>query len=173
LLAIVPLPVLERYAAEALSGEAGDPGLGLQDIVNELGSRLGYEVEAGLYRGRRGESVCGETQDGLTAIYYAPSQAYRESNYVKFWFGLHDHQVDFLSKHSEAFVACACVGAGMLFVPWSEFSKHPGHMLESSKDKRHWRHIVFRLSKDGKLKLWLRSDAPQPQIDFSKWFETQ
>lgn len=352
LLATVPLEVLERYATEALGGEAGDHGLALQDIVNELGSRLGYGVEAGLYRGRRGESghdglwtdpdsshaivaevkttsayrikldpiaryrdeltrvgkitkekssvliVVGqldedtadleaqirgsryawdvrlvslaalfkmvalknatdnpasarllrgilvpreytkldslldivtfvaqdvseedaeevprperesregayvskldrgelrakakdfflkrlkqdtkdvsrtllETQDGRTAIFYAPSQAYKESNYVKYWFGLHDHQVEFLSKHQDAFIACLCADVGMLFMPWSEFSKYIDHMLESSKDKRHWRHIVLRLPKDGKLKLWLRSDAPQPQVDCAKWF---
>jgi hypothetical protein len=361
LLTIVPLEVLQKYAVEALSGEAEDHGFALQDIVNELGGRLGYSVEAGLYRGRRGESghdglwtdldnshaivaevkttvtyrikldpigryrddlvrankiskekssaliVVGkdnedtadleaqirgsryawdirlvslaalfkmvalknatddpasarllrgvlvpreytkldslldivtfvaqdvsdeegeeeeneeevedvaeperqsregayvsklnreglrtqaksfflgklkqdtkdisrtllETHDGRVAICYAPSKAYKESNYIKYWFGLHDHQVEFLSKHSEGYIACLCTGAGILFMPWSEFSKHIDYMLESSKDKRHWRHIVLRLSKDGKLKLWLRSDAPQPQVDLTKWY---
>src|ERR1700704_5630690 len=56
LLAIVELNVLQKYANEALAGETTDHGLALQDIVNELGGRLGYRVEAGLYRGRRGES---------------------------------------------------------------------------------------------------------------------
>jgi len=352
LLGIVPLAVLQTYATETLAGEATDRGLALQDIVNELGSRLGYGVDAGLYRGRQGESghdglwtdpdsshsivaevkktavyritletiaryrdelarsgrivkekssiliVVGqldedttdleaqvrgsrytwdirlvslaalfkmvalknstdnpssarllrgilvpreytkldslldivsfvaqdvseeeaeeapkpesesregayvskldreklrsqakdfilkklkqgskdisrtllETQDGRVAIYYAPSQAYKESNYVKYWFGLHDHQVEFLSKHPEAYIACMCASAGILFMPWSEFSKYIDHMLESSKDKRHWRHIVLRLPKDGKLKLWLRSDAPKPQVDIAEWY---
>ena len=352
LLAIVPLAVLQTYATEALGDEATDRGLALQDIVNELGSRLGYGVEAGLYRGRQGElgqdglwtdpdtshaivaevkkpavyritletiaryrnelartgrfvkdkssilivvgqldedttdleaQVRGsryawdirlvslatlfkmvalknatdnpasarllrgilvpreytkldslldivsfvaqdvseedaeeapkleresregayvskldrgelraqaknfilkklkqdtkdisrtllETQDGRVAIYYAPSQAYKESNYVKYWFGLHDHQIEFLSKHPEAYIACVCAGAGILFMPWVEFSKYINHMLESSKDKRHWRHIVLRLSKDGKLKLWLRSESPKPQVDIAEWY---
>lgn len=352
LLAIVPLTVLQTYATETLAGEATDRGLALQDIVNELGNRLGYGVEAGLYRGRQGESghdglwtdpdnshaivaevkktavyritldtiaryrdelarsgkiikdkssiliVVGqidedttdveaqvrgsrytwdirlvslaalfkmvslknstdnpssarllrgilvpreytkldslldivsfvaqdvseeeveevpkpesesregayvskldreklraqakdfilnklkqdskdisrtllETQDGRVAIYYAPSQAYKESNHVKYWFGLHDHQVEFLAKHPEAYVACLCAGAGMLFMPWSEFSKYIDNMLDSSKDKRHWRHIFLRLSKDGKLKLGLRADAPKPQVDITEWY---
>src|SRR5258705_200988 len=56
LLEIVPLDVLQTYATETLAGEATDRGLALQDIVNELGNRLGYGVEAGLYRGKQGES---------------------------------------------------------------------------------------------------------------------
>jgi predicted RNA-binding protein YlxR (DUF448 family) len=111
-----------------------------------------------------------ESQDGKTGVYYAPSQAYSESKYTKYWFALHDHQIEFLTRHAEGYVACLCVGSGMLFAPWSEFAPHVKHMLESSKDKRHWRHIVLRMSKEGTMKLWLRSDAQQPPVDFTKWF---
>lgn len=355
LLAIVELNVLQRYAAEALAGEASDHGLALQDIVNELGDRLGYNVESGLYRGRRGESghdglwidpdsshaiiaevkttavyrikldpiakyrndlattgklskekssaliVVGqtdedttdleaqirgsrhawdvrlvsltalfkmvalknttddpasaqllrgilvpreytkldslldivsfvaqdvseeeteekedenelgeesregayvsklnreelrakakqflleqlkqhtrdisrtllETLDGQIVVYYAPSQPYKESNHTRYWFGLHDYQVDSLSKHKQGFIACLCSGAGMVFMPWSEFSKYVPSMLESSKDGRHWRHIFLKRARDGKMKLWLRSSTPTPQVDVTKWF---
>lgn len=56
MLKVVSLDVLERYASDALSSGAADPGLALQDIVNEIGARLGYQVEHGLYRGRKGEA---------------------------------------------------------------------------------------------------------------------
>jgi hypothetical protein len=56
LLKVAPLEMLRRYANEALNGDADGPGLALQDIVNELGTRLGHEVAFGSYRGRRGES---------------------------------------------------------------------------------------------------------------------
>jgi hypothetical protein len=56
LLATVPLDVLHTYANETLTTEVTDSGLALQDIINEAGSRLGHNVESGLYRGRRGES---------------------------------------------------------------------------------------------------------------------
>lgn len=52
----IPLDKLRQYAADALNGEAESPGLAFQDIVNELGIRLGFNVEPGLYRGRQGES---------------------------------------------------------------------------------------------------------------------
>ena len=55
LLGELSLDVLRRHASEALNGDADAPGLALQDIVNTLGARLGYQVQNGLYRGRHGE----------------------------------------------------------------------------------------------------------------------
>jgi len=353
LLAVVPLDVLRKYSAEALTSDVADSGLALQDIVNEMGSRLGHSVEPGLYRGRRGESghdglwvdnwvghsivaevkstsayriklepisryretlasagkvnkekssiliIVGqadeetsdleaqirgsrfawdmrvislaalfklvelknatddpssarllrgilvpreytkldslldivsfvaqdisaeteeeapkeekttdkqgayvsklnrkelrtkvkefllkkvnldfkdisrtllESQDGRVGICYAPSQPYPKTNYTGFWFGLHDHQADFMSKHPEGYTAYLCVGAGILFVPWSEFAKYLDLMLDSSTGTRHWRHVILQLTKDGAVKLRLKVGASQNPVDVTKWF---
>jgi hypothetical protein len=45
---------LDRFANECLEVPFDDSGLVLQDVVNEIGRRLEFQVEAGLYRGRRG-----------------------------------------------------------------------------------------------------------------------
>lgn len=111
-----------------------------------------------------------ETQDGRIAICYAPSQAYLKVNYTQYWFGLHDHQIEFMNKHSEGFAAYLCSKAGMLFMPWSEFTNHVGQMLESSKENRHWRHVILQHGKDGKLRMRLRADAPNNPVDVTKWF---
>jgi hypothetical protein len=42
---------LERYVAECLSSKFEDAGLALQDLVNEIGSRLEFAVSHGEYRG--------------------------------------------------------------------------------------------------------------------------
>lgn len=47
----VPSELLSRYIGECLSRAFDDNGLVLQDLVNELGRRLGFEVEHGFYRG--------------------------------------------------------------------------------------------------------------------------
>ena len=54
-LASVPSNLLSRYIGECLSEAFQGSGFVLQDLVNEIGSRLGFEVTHGLYRGRRGE----------------------------------------------------------------------------------------------------------------------
>lgn len=45
--------LLVKYAEECLDKSFQDSGLALQDIVNEIGSRLGFQVTHGLYRGNR------------------------------------------------------------------------------------------------------------------------
>lgn len=55
LLRLVPLDTLGRYSEEALNDGGEEPGLALQDVVNELGVRVGFEVTPGRYRGKRGE----------------------------------------------------------------------------------------------------------------------
>lgn len=47
----VSLDVLRKYAQETLEKAFQDSGFVLQDLVNELGRRLGYNVENGRYRG--------------------------------------------------------------------------------------------------------------------------
>jgi len=52
-LASVPSDSLEMYADQCLSHNTfPDSGFALQDVVNEVGARLGAEVERGLYRGK-------------------------------------------------------------------------------------------------------------------------
>jgi hypothetical protein len=60
-LAAVDSPTLCRYAEECLSVRFDGNGLALQDIVNEIGHRLGFAVEPGVYRG----SQAGIGHDGL------------------------------------------------------------------------------------------------------------
>lgn len=61
LLPEVSVDVLERFANECLSESFDGSGFALQDIINEVGRRLGYEVEPGYYRGR----VATGNQDAL------------------------------------------------------------------------------------------------------------
>lgn len=48
----VDASVLERYATHCLTQSFPNSGFVLQDVVNELGRRLGYKVSNGLYRGK-------------------------------------------------------------------------------------------------------------------------
>jgi hypothetical protein len=47
--------LLVKYAEECLEKSFQDSGLALQDIVNEIGSRLGFQVTHGLYRGNKND----------------------------------------------------------------------------------------------------------------------
>lgn len=50
-LANVPTVYLARYASECLTLRFDDSGLALQDIINQIGRRLGFKVTDGRYRG--------------------------------------------------------------------------------------------------------------------------
>ncbi len=54
-LSFIPISNLRKLTDECLRSRSDDKGFILQDIVNELGKRLDYKVENGLYRGRRDE----------------------------------------------------------------------------------------------------------------------
>ncbi len=54
-LARIPSDMLESYALDCLTTSFRDSGLALQDIVNEIAHRLGFEVEPGRYRGTQKE----------------------------------------------------------------------------------------------------------------------
>ncbi len=56
LLAHVPSSLLERYAHQCLTDKFEGNGFALQDIVNEVGRRLGFRVENGRYRGAPGQT---------------------------------------------------------------------------------------------------------------------
>jgi hypothetical protein len=53
-LSLVPSEALIRYARQCLEGSFNRSGYVLQDLVNEFGRRLDFEVEDGLYQGKHG-----------------------------------------------------------------------------------------------------------------------
>jgi hypothetical protein len=61
LLAAAPSARLARWKDEALEDRYDGFGFVLQDLVNEVGRRLGFKVEFGRYRGRSGE----DSADGI------------------------------------------------------------------------------------------------------------
>ncbi|MCX6979464.1 MAG: hypothetical protein NTV08_01745 [Verrucomicrobia bacterium] len=55
-LANIPPNMLSRYAKECLGAEKFDEApYALQDLINEVGRRLGFKVQDGLYRGKKAE----------------------------------------------------------------------------------------------------------------------
>ena len=52
----VPSTMLEAYAQHCLTEKFDASGLALQDVINEVGRRLGFRVENGRYRGTPGQS---------------------------------------------------------------------------------------------------------------------
>jgi hypothetical protein len=48
----IPNERLIAHARECLQESFQDSGLALQDVVNEMGFRLGLEIQSGVYRGR-------------------------------------------------------------------------------------------------------------------------
>jgi hypothetical protein len=54
-LALVPSVFLARYADECLKEKFDGSGFALQDVINEVGKRLGFQVEQGKYRGIQGQ----------------------------------------------------------------------------------------------------------------------
>lgn len=53
-LSFIPSDLLARYATECLSTTFEQSGFALQDIVNQIGTRLSFNVTDGAYRGRKG-----------------------------------------------------------------------------------------------------------------------
>ena len=47
--------MIQQYANNCLEQPFQGSGYALQDIVNEIGNRLGFNVEAGLYQGKPGK----------------------------------------------------------------------------------------------------------------------
>jgi hypothetical protein len=50
----IPSDVLAKYSDQCLADSFPNSGLALQDIVNEIGRRIGFRVDAGYYRGSPG-----------------------------------------------------------------------------------------------------------------------
>lgn len=55
LLEQVPFELLKQFSENCLSDKFEDSGLALQDVINQIGSRLGFSVRNGLYRGKKNE----------------------------------------------------------------------------------------------------------------------
>jgi hypothetical protein len=53
-LSYIPSEVLIRYANDCLTSSFDQSGFALQDIVNQIGKRLSFDVIDGAYRGRKG-----------------------------------------------------------------------------------------------------------------------
>jgi hypothetical protein len=61
----VPSGILTRYVNECLTGKFDNGGFALQDAINQVGRRLGFDVEDGRYRGVVGHSG----HDGLWLVH--------------------------------------------------------------------------------------------------------
>lgn len=55
-ISLLPSALLSRYAVECLESKFDDSGLALQDIVNQAGKRLGFQVTDGRYRGVKNDT---------------------------------------------------------------------------------------------------------------------
>src|SRR5207248_9689702 len=66
-LSVAPVERLFDYARHCLESSFNKSGLVLQDIVSEFGRRLDFEVENGLYQGKR-------NADGFDGIWLANGQ---------------------------------------------------------------------------------------------------
>jgi hypothetical protein len=51
----IPTRLLVQYANQCLDEGFKDSGLALQDVINQFGKRLGFEIEQGVYRGKKNE----------------------------------------------------------------------------------------------------------------------
>lgn len=107
----------------------------------------------------RGTKQLLETQDGRVAIWYSLSKPYSTG----YWFGIQDQHIQFLEKHSSGYVACYCVGDGMVLLPWGEFKEWMPRLRRT--ETTHNTHVSFR-KKDGQLKLVLQGGA---SVSVMKW----
>jgi hypothetical protein len=64
-LSLVPSAYLARYAGDCLNEKFEGSGFALQDVLNEVGIRLGFRVEQGKYRGIQGGI-------GFDGLWHAP-----------------------------------------------------------------------------------------------------
>ena len=52
LLKIIPTEIIRKFINDCLSEKFENSGFALQDIINQIGQRLGFSIENGLYQGR-------------------------------------------------------------------------------------------------------------------------
>jgi hypothetical protein len=55
LLGLIPSHLIKKFANACLIEKFDDGGLALQDIVNQIGTRLGFNTQHGLYRGKQND----------------------------------------------------------------------------------------------------------------------
>src|SRR5215204_3142542 len=65
-LELIPASFLAQYCDQCLSSAFQDSGFALQDLINNVGKRLGFDVEFGRYRGS-------QTSIGFDGIWTFPS----------------------------------------------------------------------------------------------------
>jgi hypothetical protein len=53
-LSLIPVSWIERFSIECLTSKFDQGGFALQDLINEIGRRLSFLVQDGLYRGKKG-----------------------------------------------------------------------------------------------------------------------
>jgi hypothetical protein len=51
----VPSKLLSQFADSCLTDKFEDGGFALQDVINQIGARLGFSTESGLYRGKQND----------------------------------------------------------------------------------------------------------------------
>ena len=77
----IPSSLLTRYADECLQTSFTDSGLALQDIVNEIGRRLDFQLTHGRYRGTSGhvghDGIWGDTNRHSIVVEVKTTDAYR------------------------------------------------------------------------------------------------
>jgi hypothetical protein len=79
-LSLVPTDYIQRYTAECLAKGFPDSGLALQEIVNQIGRRLGFSVTDGRYRGVKGSAGFDglwKVQDHAIVVEVKTTDAYR------------------------------------------------------------------------------------------------
>lgn len=64
-LALVPSALLAAYAENCLKEKIDGSGFALQDVINQVGFRLGFKVDQGRYRGKPQEI-------GYDGLWHAP-----------------------------------------------------------------------------------------------------
>jgi hypothetical protein len=79
----VPSDLLRTFADQCLTSSFQDSGLALQDIVNQVGRRLGFRVQDGRYRGVSGEigfdGIWSTTDGAAIFVEVKTTDAYRLS----------------------------------------------------------------------------------------------
>src|SRR5687767_10188206 len=65
-IAAIPSDFIARYAGECVAESFTDSGHTLQDLVNQMGTRLGFDVTNGRYRGTAGQA-------GFDGLWRSPS----------------------------------------------------------------------------------------------------
>jgi len=77
----VPSSLLRQFADNCLTEKFEDGGFALQDIINQIGSRLGFVVENGLYRGKQNDigfdGIWASTEGHSLVLEVKTTDAYR------------------------------------------------------------------------------------------------